>query len=65
MLNIVSHWENVNQTTLRYHLTPTGVAVVDASSEVVSFGEDGEKLEPQYTASCSGKHLGSPSASQS
>jgi hypothetical protein len=46
MLTIFSHKGNVNQNTLRFHLTPVRIAIIKNTS----VGEDVGKKEPSYTA---------------
>ena len=48
MLNIIHHWGNANQTTMRYHFTPTRMA--RSKSQIIASDEDIEKLEPSYIA---------------
>ena len=37
------------KTTVRYHLTPVRVAIVE-KTKITNVGEDVEKREPSYTA---------------
>ena len=45
MLNIINHQGNANQTTMRCHLTPVRMAIIE-KEEITSVGEGVDKKEP-------------------
>ena len=47
MLNIASYQGNENQTTMRYHLKPVRIAIINRT-RITNVGEDAEKKEPSY-----------------
>jgi hypothetical protein len=49
MLTISSHKGNENKTTLRFHLTLVGIAIIKNITKT-GVGEDVRKKEPWYTA---------------
>ena len=48
MVNITNHLVNVNQSILRYHLTPARMAITKETT-VNKAGEDVEGRGPKYT----------------
>jgi len=49
MLNITDHWRKGIKTTMRYHLTPVRMAIINKSAKT-NAGEGVEKREPSYSA---------------
>ena len=50
MLGIIARRQMQMKTTVRSHLTPTGMIIVPPKWKVTNVGEDVEKLEPSYIA---------------
>ena len=48
-LNITDYQENANQTSMRYHLTPVRMAIINKSTKITNAGEGVEKREPSCT----------------
>ena len=46
MLNITNYYQNANQNTIRYHLTPVSMAIIKKFTN--NAGEGVEKREPSY-----------------
>lgn len=65
MTNVISHYGNASQTTLRYHLTLTRMT---SFKRQICFGKDMGKCEPSHTTGANlnwGSHFGKQTGSSS